>query len=97
MFHSDQGSQYTSYDFRRHLRNLKVTQSFSAPGVPYDNSIAEAFFASLKKEELHRRVYDTLDELEISVSDYIDFFNNERPHQRLSMRTPVQVEKDFHK
>jgi len=96
MFHSDQGAQFTSYEFRKYLKKINVNQSFSKPGVPYDNAVAERFFASLKKEELHRRVYDTIEELENSVSEYIDFFNNERPHQRLGMRTPNQVETDYY-
>ena len=96
MFHSDQGAQFTSYKFRKYLKKINVNQSFSKPGVPYDNTVVERFFASLKKEELHRRVYDTIEELENSVSEYIDFFNTERPHQRLGMRTPDQVGTDYY-
>lgn len=50
MFHSDQGVQYTAYAFRQHLRELKVKQSFSTPGNPYDNSVCESFFHTLKKK-----------------------------------------------
>lgn len=44
IFHSDQGLQYTAFDFRKHLRHLKVKQSFSNPGTPLDNAVAESFF-----------------------------------------------------
>ena len=52
IFHSDQGSQYTAFEFRRHLRELKVKSSFSNPGTPLDNAVAESFFACMKREEL---------------------------------------------
>ncbi len=49
MFHSDQGVQYTAYAFRKRLRELHITQSFSTPGTPYDNPVCESFFHTLKK------------------------------------------------
>ena len=51
-FHSDQGVQYTAYKFRKHLYDLGVKQSFSNPGFPLDNAVAEAFFSIMKREEL---------------------------------------------
>ena len=63
LFHSDQGAQYTSYVFRSHLQELNCKQSFSSPGCPYDNSVCESFFHSLKREALYRHVYDSTDEL----------------------------------
>lgn len=97
LFHSDQGSQYTAYSFRKLLRSLKVTQSFSAPGCPYDNAVAEAFFRTIKAEEIARHQYKTEKELRDSVAEYIDFFNNRRPHQKFGYRTPNQVESDYYK
>lgn len=96
IFHSDQGSQYVSYEFRQYLRKKKVKQSFSAPGSPHDNAVAESFFACMKKEELHRHAYFTAEELIQSVEEYIHFFNYERPHHRLKARTPEQVEIDYY-
>ena len=49
VFHSDQGVQYTAFEFRKLLKANGITQSFSAPGSPYDNAVAESFFASIKK------------------------------------------------
>lgn len=44
IFHTDNGSNYTSKSFRVYLRKLGVTQSFSRPHIPYDNSVMESFF-----------------------------------------------------
>ena len=51
LFHSDNGSNYTSNAFTKHLRDLWVKQSFSRQGIPYDNSVIESFFKSLKAED----------------------------------------------
>ena len=94
-FHSDQGTQYTAYKFRKHLRKLGVNQSFSNPGTPLDNAVAESFFACMKREELSHNYYVNSEDLRHDVSNYIDFFNNMRPHQRLGMQTPAGVEAQF--
>ena len=49
-FHRDQGVQYTDFCFRKRLRQLGVKQSFSNPGSPLDNAVAESFFACLKEK-----------------------------------------------
>lgn len=59
VFHSDQGTQYTSFEFCNLLKQHKITQSFSAPGSPHDNAVAESFFASIKKEDFRRNYYKT--------------------------------------
>lgn len=45
----------------QYLRDLGVRQSFSEPGVPYDNSVVESFFSFMKKEEIHRNIYETVE------------------------------------
>ena len=50
IFHSDRGSQYSSYDFRKLLAINNIKQSMSRKGNPYDNAVAENFFSCLKCE-----------------------------------------------
>ena len=95
-FHSDQGSQYTAFEFRNTLRNYGVVQSFSAPGSPHDNAVAESFFATIKKEDFRRNYYKTENEFRTAVAKYIEFYNGYRPHQRLGFLTPNQVEMEFY-
>ena len=92
IFHSDQGTMYSAYSFRKKLRDLKVVQSFSNPGTPYDNAVAESFFSIMKREELSHNWYHSVEELENTVSDFIDFFNGYRPLQKLGNLTPNQYE-----
>jgi putative transposase len=67
IFHSDQGLQYTSLIFKKYLQKNEIEQSFSKKACPYDNSVAESFFASLKKEEIYRHIYNSFDHLKDSI------------------------------
>ena len=53
IFHSDRGSQYCSYDFRKLLAVNNIKQSMSCKGNPYDNAVAENFFSCLKCEDVN--------------------------------------------
>ena len=92
MFHSDRGTQYTSKTFQNLLRMNKVVQSLSNPGMPHDNAVAEAFFATMKKEELYRTRYRSVREISKSIDEYVRFYNTERPHSTLAYKTPVKFE-----
>lgn len=93
MFHSDRGTQYTAFSFRRLLNSLNVVQSFSGKGCPFDNACCECFFKYLKKEETNRRIYHSFQELRLSVFEYIEgYYNSRRPHGTLSMLTPNEAE-----
>ena len=94
-FHSDRGSQYTSFMFRSNLRKLGVTLSYSHPGMPLDNAVAESFFACMKREELSHNYYNSIENLEQTVSEYVSFYNEQRPHYKLGNKTPVQCEAEF--
>ena len=77
------------------LKSLCIEQSFSKSHTPYDNSVSETFFKSLKTEELYRSIYRSEAELKACVSKYIEFFNNERPHKTLNYITPAKKEEMY--
>ena len=91
IFHSDRGCQYASNGYQDMLRENKIEGSMSKPGCPYDNSCVESFFASLKKEKIYRRKYDTIEEVKRDVFWYIEiFYNRKRRHSTLQYMTPVE-------
>ena len=92
IFHSDQGSQYTSKAFASLLKVNGVTQSLSMPGQPLDNAVAESFFSAFKKEEAYRKDYVSERHFIESVTKYIDFYNNARPHKTNRYKTPTEYE-----
>lgn len=94
-FHSDQGSQYTSNAFTALLKECGVTQSLSTPGEPLDNAVAESFFSAFKKEEAYRKDYTSKRHFIESVTKYIDFYNNTRPHKTNHYKTPAELEERY--
>ena len=93
LFHSDRGTQYTAFAFRQLLDCLNVVQSFSKKGYPFDNACCECFFKYLKKEEVNRKTYHSLKELQLSVFEYMEgFYHAKRPHGFLGMMTPNEKE-----
>lgn len=96
-FHSDRGRQYISDTFRELLQKCGVTQSFSNTGRPYDNAVAETFFATFKKEEAYRRDYSSEADFRKSVDTYIQFYNEVRPHQTLAYKSPARFEELYGK
>ena len=73
IFHSDRGSNYCSKTLNDYVKSLGLVRSFSRPYVPYDNSVIESFFASMKREELYRKKYRTETDLYQAIDDYIEF------------------------
>lgn len=92
LFHSDQGSIYTAYSFRNLLHSLQIEQSFSPTGRPCHNAVMEAFFSTLKKEELYRTNYHSVNEFKERLEAYIERYNTKRPHSTLQHLTPNSYE-----
>lgn len=96
-FHSDRGPQYTSNAFTQLLLQNNVKQSFSASGRPLDNAVSETFFATFKKEEAYRRDYLSERDFRKSVDEYIQFYNEARPHATLAYKSPIRFEELYGK
>lgn len=96
IFHSDRGSQYTSGDFAKHLKALGVRASMGRTGVCWDNSLAESFFASLKKELIYPTAFPSRDHARKAVAEYIEiYYNRRRLHSSLGHRTPHEAYMDL--
>jgi len=93
IWHSDQGSQFVSLAFGQQARAAGIAQSMGSRGDCYDNAVAESFFATIKKELIHRRSWPTRAELSTEVFDYIEtFYNRQRRHSTLGQLSPVEFE-----
>lgn len=95
IFHTDRGANYCSKTLNDYIKSLGITRSFSRPYVPYDNSVVESFFASLKREELYRKKYRTENELYQAIDDYMEFYNTRRPHAKIQYKTPEQKDREY--
>jgi putative transposase len=91
IFHSDQGSQYASSEFKMLLRGVGIEQSMSRVGMPYDNAVVESFFSTLKNELVYNERFLDHDHARSRVFDYIEvFYNRQRRHQSLGNLSPVE-------
>ncbi len=91
--HSDQGSQYVSLGFGQAARDAGIAISMGSRGDCWDNAVAESFFATLKKELIHRQSWPTRRELSSAVFEYIEaFYNRDRRHSTLGMHSPTDYE-----
>ena len=93
--HSDRGTAYRSFGLIAYASENGITLSYSRSGKPYDNSVSEAFFKTLKAEELYRRNYRSARDFIKSLDDYIDFYNSKRPHETIRMMTPADKERRY--
>lgn len=90
IFHSDRGSQYTSTEFAAMLKAYRMRASMGRTGSCFDNSAAEAWFATCKSE-IGTRVWETREHARRDVFAYLAYYNHERLHSTLGYRTPYET------
>jgi putative transposase len=91
--HSDRGVQYVDLRYTERLHQADAVASVGLVGDSYDNALAEAFNSLFKAELVRNRGPRTgLDDLEIAVTEYIDWFNHRRLHGELGLVPPVEYE-----
>ena len=92
IFQSDQGWQYQMQQYREALQNRGIHQSMSRKGNCLDNSPMENFFSILKNEMFfgHEHEFETLEDLQLAIETYIEYYNTERISVKLKGLTPVQ-------
>ena len=74
-----------------------ITASTGTVGDLYDNALAENVNGSYKNELIHTRRWDNVVEVEIATFEWVSWWNEDRLHQSLGYRTPVEVETEFWK
>ena len=87
---SDNGLIFQSRRFRQACRDYRLQQEFITPYTPEQNGIIERFFRSLKEECVWQHVFQTFEEARRVIRDWMQWYNQERPHQALRYRSPVQ-------
>jgi len=91
--HSDRGVQYASTAYVERLLNVQAKISMSAVGNPYDNAKAESFFKTLKQEEVYLKQYQTFEEAESNIGQFIEeVYNTKRLHSSLGYVPPIEFE-----
>jgi len=91
IFNTDQGAQFTAEDFVDVLKAKGVQISMDGKGRWRDNVFVERLWRSVKYEEVYLHAYADVAEAKRGIGDYLDFFNDERPHQALGYCTPSEI------
>ena len=91
IINSDQGSQFTSDDYKELLKSLHIRQSMDGKSRWADNIMIERWFRSLKTEKIYIEEYTTERELRVCIAAFINQYNNVRPHESLDNATPSSV------
>jgi putative transposase len=91
IFNTDQGVQFTAYDFTGELETNQIRISMDGRGRAFDNIFIERLWRSVKYEDIYINDYTTVPALETGLENYFQLYNYERPHQSLAYRTPAEI------
>ncbi len=87
---TDNGSQFTSRDFRKHLSARGITHRRGGYRDPESQAFIESWFGQFKKRCAWRTEWETIEDARTAIATYIDTYHH-RPHSGLGYRTPTEV------
>ena len=91
IFNTDQGAQFTSEAWIAVLKNHNIQISMDGRGCYHDNIFVERLWRTVKYELLYTRAFNDLKEVKQSLTQWFDWYNQERFHQGLDNQTPNEV------
>ncbi|WP_147635539.1 IS3 family transposase [Risungbinella massiliensis] len=90
LFHTDRGNEFKNKLMDKALKTFQIQRLLSLKGSPYDNAVAEAMFKIMKTEFVKNARFESLEQLELELFDYVNWFNNVRIHSTLDYLTPME-------
>ncbi len=91
IMNTDRGSQFTSVDFIKVLKDGDIQIGTDGKGAWRDNVFVERLWRTIKYEEVYLRAYDSVSAARENLRRYLEFYNTRRPHSSLDGRTPDQA------
>ena len=89
ILHSDQGWQYQHKHYQKLLKEHGIVQSMSRKGNCLDNAVIENFFGLLKSELLYLKEFDSMEQFNQELMEYLDYYNNRRIKAKLKGLPPA--------
>jgi transposase InsO family protein len=89
IFHTDRGGEFKNEIIDEIIETFGITRSLSRKGNPYDNAVSESMYSILKTEFVGDEKFQSLEDLQLKLFDYVNWYNNRRPHGSLNYLTPV--------
>ncbi len=93
--HSDQGSEYTSDDYKTYVASKGITISFADKASPWQNGFQESFYGKFKVDLGYMEQFESLGELIEAIYQTIHYYNNRRRHTSLNTN-PVQFRLNYY-
>ena len=94
VFHTDRGNEFKNKEIHKTLKAFEIERSLSMKGCSYDTAVAEATYKIIKTEFIKHRTFASLEQLQLELADYVNWFNNHRIHSSLNYLTPREFEKN---
>ena len=96
--HSDRGVPYVAVRYTQRLAEAGAVASVGTTGDSYDNALAEAFNSLFKAELIRNKgPWKNIDDLEIAVAEYVDWFNHRRLHGEIGLVPPAEHEEHYYR
>jgi len=93
IFHTDRGSEFKNKLIDDVIERYNLKRSLSNKGTPLDNAVIESTNHILKTEFIYQHKFNSLEELQLLLFDYVHWYNYERIHSALNYVSPIQYRK----
>ena len=91
LLRSGNGLVFTSRKYTALVKSYGLQQEFITPHYPQQNGMVERLIRTIKEQCVHRHRFESLQHANRVLNDWIQFYNEVRPHQALGMKIPVEV------
>ncbi len=91
IMNSDQGSQFTGFEWTQALKDADVKISMDGKGRWIDNRMIERLWRSLKYECIYLNAFETGSEARVGIGKWMAYYNAERPHSSHGILTPEEA------
>ena len=91
LLRSDNGLVFSSRSYTQLVRSYGLRQEFITPHCPQQNGMVERLIRTLKEQCVHRHRFESVQHASRIIADWILFYNTQRPHQVLKMKTPAEA------
>ncbi len=91
LLRSDNGLVFSSRSYTQLVRSYGLRQEFITPHCPQQNGMVERLIRTLKEQCVHRHRFESVQHARRIIADWILFYNTQRPHQALKMKTPAEA------
>lgn len=91
LLRSDNGLVFSSRSYTQLVRSYGLRQEFITPHCPQQNGMVERLIRTLKEQCVHRHRFESVQHASRIIADWILFYNTQRPHQALQMKTPAEA------